>query len=167
MTKTGQSATLLTHSAALVIHKEHKMAKEELLQFEGLVTENIARRPLPRSARQWTSARCLHRRKNEKESDQNPCGGSRDGRGITLRFGKGAIDLPPQGRTRRITEPPAAASPIPAPMTANGFADCLRVPDVKSDSNMTMLQSVSAIGTKRTRFNLRHSRRPSALCIFT
>jgi translation initiation factor IF-1 len=39
MTKTGQSATLLTHSVALVIHKEHKMAKEELLQFEGLVTE--------------------------------------------------------------------------------------------------------------------------------
>src|SRR5262249_18659464 len=39
MTKTGQSATLLTLTAALVIHNEHKKAKEDFLQFEGLVTE--------------------------------------------------------------------------------------------------------------------------------
>jgi translation initiation factor IF-1 len=38
--KTGQSATVLhARSVALVIHKEHSVPKEELLQFEGLVTE--------------------------------------------------------------------------------------------------------------------------------
>ena len=104
---------------ALIIQKEQNVPKEELLEFEGLVTEILPRRPLPRSARQRTSARCLHRRKNEKESDQNPGRGSRDGRSITLRFGKGAIDLPPQGRTRRIAEPSAAASPVSAAMTGS------------------------------------------------
>ena len=63
----------------------------------------------------------LHRRKNEEESDQNPGRGSRDGRSVNLRFGKGASDLPPQGRTRRIAEPSAAASPVPAAVRANGW----------------------------------------------
>jgi hypothetical protein len=89
-------------SVGLVIQKEHNVPKEELLQFEGLVTEILPDDRYRVSARQRTSARRLHRRKNEKESDQNPGQGSRDGRGITLRFGKGAIDLSPQGRTRRI-----------------------------------------------------------------
>jgi len=39
MTKTGQSATLLHSHSVLIIHKEYNVAKEELLQFEGLVTE--------------------------------------------------------------------------------------------------------------------------------
>src|SRR3974377_1078934 len=87
------------------------------LGIRGSRDRDIAPRPLPRSARQRTSAHRLHRRKNEKESDQNPGRGSRDGRSITLRFGKGAIDLSPQGRTRRISEPSAAASPVSATMT--------------------------------------------------
>ena len=95
------------------------MPKEELLQFEGLVTEIL---PDARYRVQLDNGhRRLHRRTNEEESDQNPGRGSRDGRSITLRFGKGAIDLPPQGRTRRIAEPSAAASPIPAALTGNGL----------------------------------------------
>src|SRR6516165_8661177 len=44
----------------------------------------LAGRPLPRSARQRTSARRLHLWKNEKESDQNPGRGSRDGSAAVL-----------------------------------------------------------------------------------
>src|SRR5215472_5044471 len=60
----------------------------------------------------------------EKESDQNPGRGSRDGRSITLRFGKGTIDLPPQGRTRGLAEPSAAASPVSAAMTGRRQIRC-------------------------------------------
>jgi len=41
------------------------MAKEELIQFEGLVTES-SRCPLPRAARCWTRDCRLHRRQDEK-----------------------------------------------------------------------------------------------------
>jgi translation initiation factor IF-1 len=38
--KTRRSATMLrAHSVGLVLHKERNVPKEELLQFEGLVTE--------------------------------------------------------------------------------------------------------------------------------
>lgn len=38
--KTGRSATALrAHSVGPVLHKDHSVSKEELLEFEGLVTE--------------------------------------------------------------------------------------------------------------------------------
>ena len=81
------------------------MPKEELLQFEGLVTEIL---PDARYRVQLDNGHQLvayTAGKNEKEPHQNPGRGSSDGRGITLRLGKGATDLPPQGCTRRLAEP--------------------------------------------------------------
>jgi hypothetical protein len=107
-------------SVGLVIQKEHNVPKEELLQFEGLVTEIL---PDGRYRVQFDNGHQLvaYTAGNEKESDQNPGRGSRDGRGITLRFGKGAIDLSPQERTRRIAKPSATASPVSVAITANGW----------------------------------------------
>ena len=108
---------LHARSVGLVIQKEHNVPKEELLEFEGLVTEIL---PDGRYRVQLDNGHQLvayTRRENEKKSDQNASRRSRDGRGITLRFGKGAIDLSPQGRTRRIAEPSAAASPVSAALT--------------------------------------------------
>jgi hypothetical protein len=60
--------------------KELNVPKEELLEFEGLVTEIL---PDARY-RVQPPARRLYRWKNEKEPDQNPGRRSRDGRSITL-----------------------------------------------------------------------------------
>jgi hypothetical protein len=128
----------------LMIQKETKTCRrKDCRNFEESRNRNIARRPLRRSAQQRTSARRLHSRKNEKESDQNPGRRSRDGRSLALRSGKGAIDLSPQGRTCRIAVPSAAASPVSAAMTGRSQIRC--GPRHERDASWTA--SVAAIGT--------------------
>ena len=89
------------------------------MEFDGLVTEILpdARYRVQLDNGHQLVAYTAGRMK--KESDQNPSRGSRNRRSITVRFGKGTIDLPPQGRTPRIAEPCAAASPILAAVTGN------------------------------------------------
>ena len=108
------------HDVGLTIQKEHKMSKEELLQFGGRVTEIL---PDTRYRVQLDNGHQLvaYTAGRMKKNRIKTLAGDRvTVESITLRFGEGAIDLPPQGRTRQLAEPSAAASPIPATVTANG-----------------------------------------------
>ena len=67
-----------------VIQKDRNVPKEELLQFEGLVTEILPDARYRVQLDNGHRARRLHRRKNEKEPDQDACRRSGDGRGIAL-----------------------------------------------------------------------------------
>ena len=96
------------------------MSKEELLQFEGRVTEIL---PDTRYRVQLDNGHQLvvYTAGRMKKNRIKTLAGDRvTVESITLRFGEGAIDLRPQGRTRQLAEPSAAASPIPATVTANG-----------------------------------------------
>jgi translation initiation factor IF-1 len=105
-------------SVGLVIQKEHNVPKEELLQFDGLVTEILpdARyRVALDNGHQLVAYTAGRMKKNRIKT----LAGDR----VTVEVSpydleKGAIDLSPQGRTRRIAEPSAAASPISAAVTA-------------------------------------------------
>ena len=100
-----------------IIQKEHNVPKEGLLEFEGLVTEILpdARyRVQLDNGHQLVACTAGRMKKNRIKT---LAGDRVTVEVITLRFGKGAIDLSPQGRTRRIAEPSAAASPVSAAMT--------------------------------------------------
>ena len=112
---------LHARSVGLVIQKEHNVPKEELLEFEGLVTEILpdARyRVQLDNGHQLIAYTAGRMRKNRIKT----LAGDR----VTVEVSpydleKGAIDLSPQGRTRRIAEPSATASPVSAAITANGW----------------------------------------------
>ena len=67
------------------------MSKEELIQFEGLVIEILARRALSRSARCRLRGPGLHGGQDEEEPDQTLVG---DRVTIALRSSEGPPDLP-------------------------------------------------------------------------
>ena len=96
------------------------MPKEELLEFEGVVTEIL---PDARYRVQLDNGHQLvayTAGSMKKNRIKNSGWGPRDGRGITLRFGKGAIDLPPQKRTHWNVATPTATQSVPAAVIANG-----------------------------------------------
>ena len=101
-----------------IIQKEHNVPKEGLLEFEGLVTEILpdARyRVQLDNGHQLVAYTAGRMKKNRIKTLAGDC--------VTVEvspydLGKGTIDLPPQGRTRRIAEPSAAASPVSAAVTS-------------------------------------------------
>ncbi len=86
---------------------------------------NPPRRALPRAARRRARDRCLHRRQDEEEPDQDAGGRSGHDRNVALRPGEGPPDLPSQGRAPEHRCPAwctAARRPVPPPLSAPATA---------------------------------------------
>ena len=92
------------------------MAKEELIQFEGLVTEILpdARFRVQLDAGHEIVAYTAGKMK--KFRNQDASGRSRHRRDVALRSRKGPPDLPPQGRACRHGSQTAGSQPIPTPL---------------------------------------------------
>ena len=97
-----------------IIRKEHNVPKEGLLEFEGLVTEILP------------DARYRVRLDNGHQLVAYTAGRMKRNRIKTLAGDRVTVEvsLSPQGRTRRIAEPSAAASPVSAAMTGRRHICC-------------------------------------------
>ena len=100
-----------------IIQKEHNVPKEGLLEFEGLVTEIL---PDARYRVRLDNGHQLvaYTAGRMKRNRIKTLAGDRVTVEVSPYDGKGAIDLSPQGGTRRIAEPSAAASPVSAAVTS-------------------------------------------------